>query len=714
MLADHSVRMASLSCFSALLNIQDGIPAVLEWMVCANNAKSFIEVAHVTILCGTVSLSKRSFVEELLLIASRPDDSFRTLLRLEAMSLLSKIAKNYSSALRCDPVVASVLVAWSAQKLTSFVVLAAQHKLETTRRLHAVGVPRLGPKRSSPSRQDLGELHQRRERKPSGEPSVPRRLNRVVSDRAHRGVTWNQSRTSINQSLAVQCAGETTCLMAIGICTDTVHFFVLQHVSALSRKECLDFMATHLIRAFRDTSHHVRASVCACFTLLRPNDWTQLREKQSRLPALARAGVSSHSLDMYTNIFLQTPKDSSPVVRAAGFRLLGSLCLAPVFKTREFASAVVSLALESLGDSTLNVRVRGAWALGNVCTTQGPEAFGSDDDALHPSHEAGQLLLYELLPAYQMRHIVEKMLVCINDNDKVASSVARTLGLVCRWVCFEPFVKTISSKERSVLDDLLGQTMVVLATKINAGSPKVRWNACHAIAKVLLCPGLPLASVTWAPSVFHALVSAISQQENFKVRISAASALRVSGYRSGYGAFFKTALRATIDALETASDLKDVTEFKYKEQLETQLSFTLVHLIQVATEEDDALIWEVLREKPPGFLYDWLFHNLHRMCSAIERDSEQGSASNNYGMDDAHAEDGGGAGGGAGGGEVHDVNPIKKEEILSAVGSLLRILQREDAQKLNSSACISILYDAKLSLERDVLYSSDDVLGFEL
>jgi hypothetical protein len=98
---DHSVRTASLSCFSAILNIQETIPAILEWMTSTNYANSVIEVAHVTILCGTASLSKRSFVEGLLLIASRSDDSSRTILRLEALSLLSKIAKNYSPALRC-------------------------------------------------------------------------------------------------------------------------------------------------------------------------------------------------------------------------------------------------------------------------------------------------------------------------------------------------------------------------------------------------------------------------------------------------------------------------------------------------------------------------------------------------------------------------------------------------------------------------------------
>lgn len=92
--------MASLSCFSALLNIQESLPSILDWMTCKNNAKSAIDVAHITIICGMPSLSKRSFVEELLHVAARPDDSSRSLLRLEAMSLLSKIAKNYSSALR--------------------------------------------------------------------------------------------------------------------------------------------------------------------------------------------------------------------------------------------------------------------------------------------------------------------------------------------------------------------------------------------------------------------------------------------------------------------------------------------------------------------------------------------------------------------------------------------------------------------------------------
>ncbi|KAF1772735.1 protein of unknown function DUF4042 [Phytophthora cactorum] len=500
------------------------------------------------------------------------------------------------------------------------------------------------------------------------------------------------------------------------------------------RVDCLEFLATHLVRAFYDTSHHVRASVCACFTLLSAQDWAWLGEKKQprRLPVLAAksggyngAGPNASCLDSYTRIFLQTPKDSSPVVRAAGFRLLGSLCLAPTFKTRAFASSVVTLALDALGDSTLNVRVRAAWALGNVCTTPGPESIGeinapplpppappssfvAKSETSMPYPPLPPQVLYELLPAYQLRLVIEKMLVYINDNDKVASSVARTLGLVCRWISFPPFWRTLSTpKDRAWLDDLLGQAMVVLAGKINAGSPKVRWNACHAIAKVLLCPSLPLASVTWAPSVFQALLTAVAQQENFKVRISAATALRVSQTRSAFGSFFQSALRATVDALETASDLKDVTEFRYKEQLETQLSFTLVHLIHIASEEDDPMILEALKAKPRGFLYDWLLHNLHRMVAAIERESEAVAGASTVGSDVTEDSRAGGTG------DAHDVNPIKKEELLSAVRSLLRIMERLNTDKAYATSCVSLLYDTKIGLEHDVLYSNEDI-PFEL
>ncbi|RLN57240.1 hypothetical protein BBJ29_003361 [Phytophthora kernoviae] len=484
--AHHGVRMASLSCMSALLNIQDTLPAILEWMVQTSDTDRVIEVAYISIACGTWLLRRRSFVEELLLMASRPDDSSRTLLRLEAMSLLSKIAKNYSPAL---------------------------------------------------------------------------------------SVNWKR-------------------------------------------------LAEFMLAAFQDMDPNVR---------------------------------------------LQAVKILENYIKGENGNT-ASAAIAPTASLVDKAEVVPPL----------------------------------------PPLTPPSQVLYELLPAYQLRLVIEKMLVYINDNDKVASSVARTLGLVCRWISFPPFRSTLSTpKDRAWLDDLLGQAMVVLAGKINAGSPKVRWNACHAIAKVLLCPSLPLASVTWAPTVFQALLTAVAQQENFKVRISAATALRVSHTRSAFGSFFQLAVRATVDALETASDLKDVTEFRYKEQLETQLSFTLVHLIHISTEEDDPLILEALKAKPRGFLYDWLLHNLHRMVATIERESDTTATGSTSGGDLNEEGRAGGTG------DAHDVNPIKKEELLSAVRSLLRILDRLNTDKAYANSCISLLYDTKIGLEHDVLYSNEDI-PFEL
>jgi hypothetical protein len=55
------------------------------------------------------------------------------------------------------------------------------------------------------------------------------------------------------------------------------------------------------------------------------------------------------------------------------------------------------------------------------------------------------------------------------------------------------------------------------------------------------------------------------------------------------------------------------------------------------------------------------------------------------------------------------VNPITKQELLSAVRSLLRILQRMDKTNAYTTTCASLLYDTKLTLEREVLDSREDI-----
>lgn len=486
----------------------------------------------------------------------------------------------------------------------------------------------------------------------------------------------------------------------------------------------LELISGHLMRGFSDPSYHVRTGVCSCFTLLRPRDWVRLKRMlQAQRSLNARKPRDTWSVEDWNGFILvlfQACKDSSPVVRAATFRLVGSMSLAPALKSESFAREIVTLAMEALDDAVLNVRIKAAWALGNVCTTVGPESAVLERPNISRSggneltrrrrqpdfsEDTNQRLLFDLLHADRMRTIIEKMLICVNDHDKVASSVARALGLVCRWICFEPFRSKLDKSVVQELDGLLDKTMLVLSSKVSNGSPKVRWNACHAIAKILSCPGLPLALIPWAPAVFQALIHAISQQDNFKVRISACGALRVSSSRSGMGAFYAPALGAVVDALETASDLKDVTEFRYKEQLETQLSFTLTHLLHIAAQDDHPLVWEVLTIKSAGFLFDWLFHNMNRMLSVVEEQE----VIHHRDTDADHLEDEQGSSGAANL-EVHDATPIRKEEILSAIRVLLQVLHKYDPNRVFiASGCVSILYDAKRGLERDVLYSNPSI-----
>ena len=97
------------------------------------------------------------------------------------------------------------------------------------------------------------------------------------------------------------------------------------------------FMKQHVSRAFSDSSHHVRACVCACFTLLRCEDWTMmlLTVDMPRHEAKTTNMSSSRSRSpIVMDCIVKTPLDTSPVVRAAGFRLLGALALLAPFKVR--------------------------------------------------------------------------------------------------------------------------------------------------------------------------------------------------------------------------------------------------------------------------------------------------------------------------------------------------------------------------------------------
>ncbi|RHY23444.1 hypothetical protein DYB36_005361 [Aphanomyces astaci] len=298
------------------------------------------------------------------------------------------------------------------------------------------------------------------------------------------------------------------------------------------------------------------------------------------------------------------------------------------------------MGMEAAADSTLNVRVRVVWAIGNACTTPGPDAPDAPDSPW----------LVRLLPPATIDQVLQCMLHLVEDNDKVASSVVRTLGLLARWLMAPQYLEAASSNLTTNAGDeggganstLLADAMTVLAKKVVDGAPKVRWNACHAMAKVFHCPELPLASVSWTPAVFTALTTAIAQQDNFK------------------------------------------------------LSFTLVHLVAlVQSPADEVALGEMLCRKYKDFIYDWLYHQQHKMYAAIFGDEVA-----------AAADEGDGGGGGGSAEDGHEINPVTCAQVVDACDVLRRVIQQYCP---HTASCLAQIAEVKLIFEMDML----DAIGFE-
>jgi len=93
--------------------------------------------------------------------------------------------------------------------------------------------------------------------------------------------------------------------------------------------------------------------------------------------------------------------------------------------------------------------------------------------------------------------------------------------------------------------------------------------------------------VSWTKDIYGALLQAIQQSKNFKVRINACAALAVPKTRAKFGD--QTLFRNIVQVLMTAVQNLDheegqheFGEFQYRGQLETKLLRCLDHLLQIS------------------------------------------------------------------------------------------------------------------------------------
>ncbi|KAI9096255.1 armadillo-type protein [Phlyctochytrium arcticum] len=322
----------------------------------------------------------------------------------------------------------------------------------------------------------------------------------------------------------------------------------------------LNFIDSYLLKTVIDTFYAVRSLGCDCLANIPPTIFEQLPpRRQSACLALAIGMV----------------QDEDNVVRASACRALGVFVGFPaVIEDILFLHDVATTLPPLVSDTNSNVRIRASWALANLC------------DALAISREkveaAGGVLDDTGITTAITLDIIRAGIIAAKDNDKCRSNGVRSLGNITRLISPQLLA---TEAER-----LCKEVTTVVVKSVESGSVKTRWNACHAIGNMLKTPAFPIGSASWTKSIYAALADAVLRCKNFKVRISAATALSSPLAIAQFGrgpTEQQENLTMTLEALLTAAQNIDrldeaaFGEYKYREQLQEQLHTTIRHLMAI-------------------------------------------------------------------------------------------------------------------------------------
>ncbi|KAF9393437.1 HEAT repeat-containing protein 6 [Podila verticillata] len=340
--------------------------------------------------------------------------------------------------------------------------------------------------------------------------------------------------------------------------------------SPLTAEGWKDVLERHILQTFAEDNPTIKALGCDCV---------------SHISSAAFEDLPPRLQMLILSLVLGTVQDEAPVTRSSACRAIGVFILFPFLRedsthVLDMASAVLSLC----HDPNMAVRVRASWAVGNLCDSL---VLLKGDSTEHAAVAMDEILT---LPTWT--RIMRTALMISQDHEKLKSNGIRAIGGLLR-VTFEGILE----RERH---SLVKDAVNVLIKNIEQGSLKGRWNACYAIQNVLLNDDFPIGStygtsyacdsdeVSWTDQVYSALLQAIQQSRNFKVRINACAALTVPKTRAKYGnqSRFQNMTEVLLKAVDNLDKNDqgehDYGEFQYRDQLELKLLRCLDHLLQLA------------------------------------------------------------------------------------------------------------------------------------
>ncbi|KAJ1340646.1 hypothetical protein BSLG_004740 [Batrachochytrium salamandrivorans] len=161
------------------------------------------------------------------------------------------------------------------------------------------------------------------------------------------------------------------------------------------------------------------------------------------------------------------------------------------------------------GNSETNVatKVRAAWTLGNLAEALGTrfETVGDSAVVMNP----GQICL-----------LLKTANSFTADNEKCRANGVRAISSVAKLIFESKQVDAI------VLQILMAESTRLAIKTSQSGSFKARWNACYCLGILLSSPYKDCNEMAWRTPIFNALVHAATGCSNFKVKISAITAMR--------------------------------------------------------------------------------------------------------------------------------------------------------------------------------------------
>nr|KAG5700369.1 hypothetical protein BaRGS_029621 [Batillaria attramentaria] len=269
-------------------------------------------------------------------------------------------------------------------------------------------------------------------------------------------------------------------------------------------------------------------------------------------------------------LILQLTLTEDRLVVSAAVRVLGVYVLYPCLSQNvAFIADVANSILKCMAVPSVNVKIKAAWALGNLC------------DALVVNKDKGDMDFMDQFSDMLLSSMLTAATTATQDSDKVKCNAVRAVGNILRYLPSRSLGKS------HTLEAVAASVKVVIKT-MNSGPMKVRWNSCYAIANMFRNPLLLSGEAPWLSDVLTALCQVVKDCKNFKVRINAALALSIPAERRHYGdvRLYVKVWTSLVDALQTAEEITDFAEFRYRDSLTEQVCFAALHMVSLAESTD--------------------------------------------------------------------------------------------------------------------------------